>query len=57
MPRVPFLARRMGPLGLALSAYDLWRRLPPAQRRKLLEQGRKHGPRIASQMMKHRRTK
>jgi hypothetical protein len=38
----------MGPVGLAFTAYDLWRRLPPSQRRRLLEATRTHGPRIAS---------
>jgi hypothetical protein len=43
------MARMRGPgaIGLALTAYDIWRRLPPAQRRMLLSAGRKHGPRIA----------
>lgn len=56
MPR-PFrvLTRRAGPLGLALTFYDLWRRLPPAQRKQLLEATRKHGPRIAAKAMKARK--
>ena len=47
---LPFrlLTRRAGPIGLALTAYDIWRRIPPAQRRKLLAATRKHGPRIAA---------
>lgn len=55
MPR-PFrvLTRRAGPVGLALTLYDLWRRLPPAQRKQLLEATRKHGPRIAAKAMKAR---
>ncbi len=28
--------------------YKLWRRLPPKQRRQLLEAARTHGPRVAS---------
>jgi hypothetical protein len=39
--------RRPGAIGLALTAYDIWRRLPPSQRRRLLGAARKHGPRIA----------
>jgi hypothetical protein len=31
-----------------MTAYDLWRRLPESQRRKLLEQGRRHGTKIAT---------
>ena len=42
------LTRRAGALGLALSAYDVWRRIPPKQRRKLLEATRTHGPRVAA---------
>lgn len=41
------LTRRMGPVGIALTAYDVWRRLPPSQRRRLIEATRAHGPRIA----------
>ncbi|HET7043218.1 MAG TPA: hypothetical protein VFI37_00080 [Gaiellaceae bacterium] len=53
MPRVTrLLGRRAGPLGLALTAYDLWRRLPPKQRQRLLAETRKHGPRIAAAAMK-----
>ena len=43
-----FLTRRAGPVGLALTAYDIWRRIPPAQRRKILAATRKHGPRLAA---------
>jgi signal recognition particle receptor subunit beta len=42
------LTRRAGPVGIALTAYDIWRRLPPKQRKQLLANARKHGPRIAS---------
>jgi hypothetical protein len=47
---LPFrlLTRRAGPIGLALTAYDIWRRIPPAQRRQLLAATRKHGPRLAA---------
>ena len=40
--------RRPGAIGLALTAYDIWRRLPPSQRRVLLGAARRHGPRIAA---------
>ena len=54
MPRInKLLGRRAGPIGLALTAYDLWRRLPESQRRRLLEQGRKHGPVLLEQGRKH----
>ena len=43
MAKIP----RAGAFGLALSAYDLWKRLPPKQRRALLKQVGKHGPTVA----------
>jgi hypothetical protein len=52
MPRVP---RGAGPLGLALSAYDVWRRLSPRQRQLLLKQVKRHGPRIAGEAMRSAR--
>jgi hypothetical protein len=42
-------SRRIGMMGLALTAWDLWMRIPPRQRRQLLEQARTHGPRLARQ--------
>jgi hypothetical protein len=55
MPSVPtpfrLLSRRAGPLGLALTAYDIWRRLPPKQRRQILDVTRKHGPRVAARFV------
>jgi hypothetical protein len=50
---LPFklLSRRAGPLGLALTAYDVWRRLPPNQRRQILDVARKHGPRTAARVV------
>ena len=55
MPRLTRLTRRMGPLGLALTAWDVYRRLPPAQRRWLLKQARAHGPALAQRAIKARR--
>jgi len=52
--RRPFLFRRAGPIGIALTAWDLWRRLPPRQRRQLLNLARKHGPEVASRVMQAR---
>jgi hypothetical protein len=49
VPR-PKLLRGVGPVGVALTAWDLWRRLPPRQRRWVLKQARKHGPRLAKQV-------
>ena len=39
--------RRMGPVGVALTAIDIWRRIPPKHRRRIVAQARKHGPRLA----------
>ncbi len=56
MPRpIRALTRKAGPLGLALTAYDIWRRIPPKQRKQILDATRKHGPRIAAQAIKRRR--
>jgi hypothetical protein len=44
--------RRTGTLGLAFTAWDLWRRIPKRHRRAILRNARKHGPRVASQLMK-----
>jgi hypothetical protein len=37
----------MGPVGLFLTAYDIWRRIPPHHRRRIVAETRKHGPRVA----------
>jgi hypothetical protein len=50
MPRVP-LTRRLGPFGTALLLWDVWRRLPAAQRRWVVDQARVHGPRLVKQAM------
>jgi hypothetical protein len=41
------LTRRTGYVGLALTTYDIWRRIPPQHRRMILRQARTHGPRVA----------
>jgi hypothetical protein len=40
--------RRVGPVSLALTAWDIWRRLPPRQRRQIIDIARKHGPKVAT---------
>jgi hypothetical protein len=45
------ITRRLGPLGIALTAWDVWRRLPPRQRRWVAKQVRMHGPRLAKQAL------
>ena len=52
VPRVP---RGAGPIGLALSAYDVWRRLSPRQKKLVLEQVKRHGPKIAGQAVRSAR--
>jgi hypothetical protein len=47
--------RRTGTLGLALTAWDIWRRIPKQHRRAIMKQARKHGPRVASRLMQGRR--
>jgi hypothetical protein len=46
---------RPGPVGLALALYDVWRRLPPRQRKQLMQLARKHGPTVAKRVMEMQR--
>jgi hypothetical protein len=46
--------RRAGPLGVALTAWDIWRRIPPRHRRAIIKQARKHGPRVAARLKEAR---
>jgi hypothetical protein len=56
VPRITKLAtRRLGPLGLALTAWDVWRRLPPEQRRWVAAQAREQGPALAQRALRARR--
>jgi hypothetical protein len=36
-------ARRLGPVGVAFLAYDVWKRLPKKQQEQLIKHGRKAG--------------
>ena len=47
--------RRTGTIGLALTAWDIWRRIPKEHRRTIVPQARKHGPRVASKIMEQQR--
>jgi hypothetical protein len=49
---VPKATRKMGPLGVALMAWDIWRRLPPRQRKQLIGIARTHGPRMAARAVR-----
>ena len=53
MPKVGrVLGRRAGPVGTALAVWDLWRRIPPKHRKRLLQQARKHGPTLVKHAVK-----
>ena len=47
---------RPGPVGVAITLYDVWRRLPPKQRKQVLTLARKHGPKAAAKLIELRRT-
>ncbi|HVR13485.1 MAG TPA: hypothetical protein VMS41_06880 [Gaiellaceae bacterium] len=47
--------RKIGPLGVALTAYDIWRRIPPQHRRMLVAEARRHGTRVAKAAVERRR--
>jgi hypothetical protein len=49
---VPKVTRKMGPVGVALTAWDIWRRLPPRQRKQLIGIARRHGPRMAARVLR-----
>ena len=51
------VSRRIGPFGVALTLWDVWRRLPPKQRRWMMQQARTHGPRIAKQAVAAQRAR
>lgn len=46
-----------GSIGIALAAYRVWRKLPPAQRSLVITQLRKHGPKAASAAVALARTR
>jgi hypothetical protein len=48
---------RPGPVGLAFALYDVWKRLPPRQRRQLMNLAREHGPKVAARVAKTRRSR
>ena len=47
MPRM----RPTSPLGVAMTAFELWRRLPPSQRKRLMKVTREHGPKVAAALL------
>jgi hypothetical protein len=52
MAAVPRLRPRVGPIGIALTTWDIYRRLSPKQRRQVQELVVKHGPRLATSAAK-----
>lgn len=46
---------RPGPIGMAMAAMDLWRRLTPAQRRQIMGMVRRHGPRVVTKTVEFSR--
>lgn len=48
---------RPGPIGVAITLFDLWRRLPPKQRKLALQLARKHGPKAAKKVMQYQRAR
>ncbi len=48
MPRARFLlAGRVGPVGIVLTAWEVWRRIPKQHRRRITREARKHAPAVA----------
>jgi hypothetical protein len=52
---VPRLRPKLGPLGVALTLWDVYRRLPPRQQKLVRDLARKHGPQAASKLLQLRR--
>jgi hypothetical protein len=47
---------RPSPIVIVLTVYDVWRRLPPKQRKQVLRLARDHGPKAAMKLLELRRT-
>jgi hypothetical protein len=50
------LRPRVGPVGVALTLWDVYRRLPPRQQKMVRDLARKHGPRVAARALQLRRS-
>ena len=58
MPKLGrMFGRRAGPMGTAFALWEIWKRIPPKHRKRLLQQARKHGPKLAKQAIKARRSR
>ena len=48
MLRARYLAtRRLGAVGIALTAWDIWRHIPKQHRKTIVREARKHAPAVA----------
>ncbi|HEU6446292.1 MAG TPA: hypothetical protein VFL61_14655 [Gaiellaceae bacterium] len=45
-------ARRLGAVGIALTAWDVWRRIPKEHRRRIIREARRHAPTVARAVTK-----
>ena len=43
--------RGAGAVGLALTLWDAWQRIPPRHRKQIVKHARKHGPKLASRLL------
>jgi hypothetical protein len=50
---MPRITPKVGPVGIAITAWDVWRRLPPAQRKLLIRAARANGPKVVAVTRKH----
>jgi len=48
---------RPGAVGIAITVFDVWRRLPPKQRKLVLDMARTHGPKAASKLIQLQRNR
>jgi hypothetical protein len=48
MRLLPLFLRRFGPIGVAVTVFDVWRRLPTRRRQWLVAHGRRRGLWIAT---------
>jgi hypothetical protein len=51
------VTRRLGPIGIALTAYDVWRRIPKQYRRRIVSEVVKQGPRVAKEATRYYRSR
>lgn len=54
---VRMVTRRLGPVGIALTAYDVWRRIPKQYRRRIIAEVARQGPRLAKEASRYYRSR